>query len=109
MSGQEEHVLAALARVLAARKDADPRDSYVASLYAGGIDAIAAKIGEEAAETMRAGRDGSDAELIHETADLWFHSLALLSHRDIPPQAVLAELRRRFGVSGHEEKARRGR
>ena len=105
---KQSEVLAELARVLEARKQADPAQSYVASLYAGGVDAVAAKIREEAEETVEAAKTGTDAELIRETADLWFHSLVLLSLMNIPPAEVLAELQRRFGVSGHEEKARRG-
>ena len=105
--GNQAEVLAELARVLEARKKADPEQSYVAALFAGGVEAVAAKISEEAEETIQAAKTGGGAELIHETADLWFHSLVLLSLKDIPPSAVLAELRRRFGVSGHEEKASR--
>ena len=105
---KQSEVLAELARVLEARKQADPAQSYVASLYAGGVDAVAAKIREEAEETVEAAKTGTDAELIRETADLWFHSLVLLSLMNIPPAEVLTELQRRFGVSGHEEKARRG-
>lgn len=100
-------ILNALAGILEARKGADPDDSYVASLYAKGIDAIAAKITEEAAETVDAGRSESDAALVHEVADLWFHSLVLLAQRGLHPQAVLDELASRFGVSGHAEKANR--
>ncbi|MGI9229767.1 MAG: phosphoribosyl-ATP diphosphatase [Gammaproteobacteria bacterium] len=101
-------VLSALAQILQERKQADPEQSYVASLYAGGVDAIAAKISEEAEETIDAAKTGDEQHIIHETADLWFHCLVLLSHLDIPPEQVLAELQRRSGTSGHEEKARRG-
>lgn len=99
-------VLERLAQVLEARKSADPADSYVARLYAGGIDAIAAKITEEAEETVQAAA-GDEAALVHEIADLWFHTLVLLVHRDLAPQAILDELERRFGVSGIDEKASR--
>jgi phosphoribosyl-ATP pyrophosphohydrolase len=96
-----------LAEVLEARKNADADSSYVASLYKAGTDKILKKLGEEATETVIAGKGGNRDEIIYETADLWFHSLVLLSHNDIKPQAVLDELDRRFGLSGIEEKARR--
>jgi len=101
-------VLERLAEVLEARKSAAPERSYVASLYAGAPDAILRKIGEEATELVLAGKDGDDAAVVHEAADLWFHTLVLLAHRGLGPERVLAELERRFGTSGHEEKARRG-
>ncbi len=103
----EAEVLAELAAVLEQRKQARPAESYVASLYAGGTDLIAAKISEEAEETIQAAKTEEDKALIHETADLWFHSLVLLCHKNIAPKAVLAELTRRFGLSGHTEKAAR--
>jgi phosphoribosyl-ATP pyrophosphohydrolase len=105
-SGQ---ILRELGRVLRARRDADPESSYVTGLYARGLDAILKKVGEEAVETVIAGKGGSRHELVHEIADLWFHTLVLLVHQDIEPEAVLVELARRFGVSGHAEKAARGR
>lgn len=99
-------ILERLQEVLRERRDADPEDSYTASLYAAGTDAIAAKITEEAAETVETA-GGSPEHLVHEVADLWFHTLILLTSRGVGAQEVLAELDRRFGVSGHEEKARR--
>jgi phosphoribosyl-ATP pyrophosphohydrolase len=96
-----------LAAVLEARKGADPDSSYVARLYAKGLDAILKKIGEEATETVMAAKDGDADKIVHETADLWFHSLVLLAQQGLGPQQVLAELERRFGLSGLEEKARR--
>ncbi|HFE48784.1 MAG TPA: phosphoribosyl-ATP diphosphatase [Chromatiaceae bacterium] len=96
-----------LAEVLEARKGADPSSSYVAGLYAKGLDAILKKIGEEATETVMAAKDGEADKIIHETADLWFHTLVLLADRGLHPQQVLDELERRFGLSGLEEKARR--
>ena len=96
-----------LAAVLEARKGADPESSYVARLYAKGLDAILKKIGEEATETVMAAKDGDADKIVHETADLWFHSLVLLAQQGLGPQQVLAELERRFGLSGLEEKARR--
>jgi phosphoribosyl-ATP pyrophosphohydrolase len=98
-----------LAEVLEARKNADADSSYVASLYKAGTDKILKKLGEEATETVIAGKGGNRDEIIYETADLWFHSLVLLSHNDITPQAILDELDRRFGLSGIEEKANRSK
>lgn len=100
-------VLTRLAEVLEARKEADPDSSYVAKLYAKGLDAILKKIGEEATETVMAAKDGVPDKLVYEVADLWFHSLVLLAQQDLHPDAVLAELDRRFGLSGLEEKANR--
>lgn len=104
-----EKILQQLADVLEQRKGADADSSYVASLYAKGIDTILKKIGEEATETVIAGKAGTDDEVIYETADLWFHSMVLLAQRDISHEAVLAELGRRFGLSGLEEKANRSK
>jgi phosphoribosyl-ATP pyrophosphohydrolase len=81
----------------------------VASLYAKGLDAILKKIGEEATETVLAAKSGDRAKIIHETADLWFHTLVLLAQQGLTPQDILSELERRFGVSGHDEKAARGK
>lgn len=100
-------VLEKLAVILAERKQADPDSSYVASLYHAGTDKILKKLGEEATETVIAGKGGHRDEIIYETADLWFHSMVLLAHNNIEPQAILAELDRRFGLSGIDEKAAR--
>jgi phosphoribosyl-ATP pyrophosphohydrolase len=100
--------LARLAEVLEQRKSADPDSSYVAKLYGKGLDAILKKIGEEATETVMAAKDADRDKVIYETADLWFHSMILLAHQGLHPDDVLAELDRRFGLSGLEEKARRG-
>lgn len=100
-------ILRRLAAVLESRKQAPPDSSYVARLYAQGANAVLKKIGEEAAETLLAAKDGDPAALIHEIADLWFHTLVLLSQRGLGPDAVLQELQRRFGVSGLVEKAAR--
>jgi phosphoribosyl-ATP pyrophosphohydrolase len=97
-----------LAEVLEQRKQADPDSSYVAKLYSKGLDAILKKIGEEATETVMAAKDGDPDKIVYETADLWFHSLVLLSQQGLGPRDVLAELERRFGLSGLEEKAGRG-
>jgi len=100
-------VLTQLAAVLEARKNAKADDSYVANLYKGGTDKILKKLGEEATETIIAGKGGDKDQIIYETADLWFHSMVLLAHNNFKPQQVLDELARRFGLSGLEEKANR--
>ena len=101
-------ILGRLDDALAQRRDGDPAKSYTASLYAGGVDAISGKITEEAAEVVEAAGENDDAHLIHEVADLWFHTMVLLQSRGLDTSAVQAELARRFGVSGIEEKAGRG-
>ncbi len=102
-------ILNKLATVLEARRQADPESSYVAGLYAKGLDAIVKKIDEEAAETVIAAKSGDREQIIHETADLWFHTLVLLADQGLHPDQVLQELARRFGTSGLEEKAQRER
>ncbi|PHS27155.1 MAG: phosphoribosyl-ATP diphosphatase [Methylophaga sp.] len=102
-------VLNKLAVILEQRKHADPDSSYVASLYRDGTDKILKKLGEEATETIIAGKGGNRDEIIYETADLWFHSLVLLAHNNIEPQTILDELERRFGLSGLDEKANRSK
>lgn len=102
-------VLLQLAQVLEARKQADPGSSYVAKLYDKGLDSILKKIGEEATETVMAAKDGVAEKIIYETADLWFHTMVLLAHQGLGPELVLKELERRFGLSGIEEKAQRGK
>lgn len=101
-------ILNKLAQVLEGRKQADPSSSYVAGLYAKGLDSILKKIGEEATETVLAAKEGEKGQIIYETADLWFHTLVMLAACDLKPEDVLKELDRRFGVSGIEEKASRG-
>ena len=96
-----------LSKVLEQRKNADPASSYVASLYDKGMDAILKKVGEEATETVLAAKGDDPAQLIHETADLWFHTLIMLAAHNLGPGDVLQELERRFGQSGHEEKSGR--
>lgn len=100
-------VLDRLAAVLEERKSAEAGSSYVGSLYAKGLDAILKKIGEEATETVMAAKDGAKDKIVYETADLWFHSMVLLAQQGLSPQDVLEELDRRFGLSGHDEKASR--
>ena len=105
----QQDVLDQLAAILEQRKSADAGSSYVASLYHKGLDAILKKIGEEATETVIAAKSGDKQQIIYETADLWFHTLVLLAEQGLHPQDVLAELERRFGTSGHDEKAARGK
>jgi phosphoribosyl-ATP pyrophosphohydrolase len=100
-------VLDQLAAVLDERRRADPKDSYVASLYAKGLDAILKKVGEEATECVIAAKTGDAKAIVHECADLWFHTLVLLAQQGLSHRDVLAELERRFGLSGHAEKAAR--
>ncbi len=101
-------MLEQLSRTIESRKDADPETSYVASLHAGGEDAICGKVMEEAEELVEAARTGARNKIVYEAADLWFHSLVLLSRYDLTHDAIVEELRRRFGVSGIEEKKSRG-
>lgn len=103
----DPNVLNRIAETLEARKGAEPGSSYVASLYAKGQDAILKKIGEEATETVLAAKGGDKLALVRETADLWFHCLVMLAHAGLGPDDVLAELRRREGISGIDEKAAR--
>jgi phosphoribosyl-ATP pyrophosphohydrolase len=100
-------VLQQLAEVLEQRKLESADKSYVASLYAKGLDTILKKIGEEAAETIIAGKGGDKQQIIYETADLWFHCMILLANQGLGPEDVLNELQRRFGLSGLDEKAQR--
>jgi phosphoribosyl-ATP pyrophosphohydrolase len=101
-------ILAKLTEILEQRKQAQPDSSYVARLYHEGTDAILKKIGEESTELIVAAKSGSTSEVTHETADLWFHTLVLLASQGLTVDDVLRELERRFGVSGLDEKARRG-
>lgn len=100
-------ILAKLTEILEQRKGAAPDSSYVASLYDKGLDAILKKVGEEATETVMAAKDGDAEKLVYEVADLWFHTMVLLADQGLSADDVLKELARRFGVSGHDEKAAR--
>jgi len=100
-------ILQQLAQVLEQRKLESADKSYVASLYAKGVDTILKKIGEEAAETIIAGKGGDKQQIIYETADLWFHCMVLLASQGLGPEDVLNELQRRFGLSGLDEKSQR--
>ncbi len=104
-------VLTQLGEILEQRKGAAPDSSYVASLYDKGLDAILKKVGEEATETVMAAKDvasgGDKDKLVYEVADLWFHTMVLLADQGLSADDVIKELARRFGVSGHDEKAAR--
>ena len=106
-------VLTELAAILEERKQSSSGESYVASLHEKGLNKILEKIGEEATETILAAKDYGDQSeqhrqaVINETADLWFHTMVMLSHLDLTPQQVLDELEKRFNMSGLEEKASR--
>lgn len=100
-------ILRQLAQVLEQRKQEPADKSYVASLYAKGLDHILKKVGEEATETVIAAKGGDKAQIVYETADLWFHSMVMLADQGLGPEDVLRELQRRFGLSGLEEKAQR--
>jgi phosphoribosyl-ATP pyrophosphohydrolase len=103
----DAEILKRLGDVLAARRQADPSSSYVAGLFAKGEDAILKKLAEESAETVLAAKGGDKLNIVRETADLWFHSLVLLAWHGLRPEDVLAELRRREGISGIDEKKSR--
>jgi phosphoribosyl-ATP pyrophosphohydrolase len=103
----DDGILRRLGEVLAARRNADPASSYVAGLFAKGEDAILKKIAEESAETVLAAKGGDKLHIVRETADLWFHCLVLLAWHGLKPEDVLAELRRREGISGIDEKKSR--
>ena len=107
MAELPDDILSRLARTIAARRGSDPDRSYVARLFSKGEDAILKKIGEEATETVMAAKDGDAAKIVAETADLWFHTLVMLAHYNLTPADVLAELARREGLSGLDEKAAR--
>lgn len=102
-------IIKRLARLLEDRKVADPAKSYVASLHAKGLNKILEKVGEEATETIIAAKDAEQdpSAVIKETADLWFHSLVMLSHLNLNADDLLSELESRFGISGIDEKAAR--
>lgn len=106
-------VLTELAAILEQRKGSSGEESYVASLHEKGLNKILEKVGEEATETILAAKDAAEGgakdkeALINETADLWFHTMVMLSHLELTPQQVLDELKERFNMSGLEEKASR--
>ena len=102
-------ILERLAEIVESRKGADPSASYVARLLSQGEDAVLKKIGEEATEAVMAGKDRDRRRIVSETADLWFHCVVMLAHYGLKPADVLAELRRREGTSGIDEKESRAK
>ena len=102
-----DEILTKLEQILEIRKSAKPDTSYVSSLYAKGLDEILKKIAEESAEVIMAAKDGEKQKIIYEVADLWFHTLVLLRHKDIEVSKIQDELSQRFGLSGLSEKANR--
>jgi phosphoribosyl-ATP pyrophosphohydrolase len=102
-----DNTLSRLHAVILERRNGDPEKSYVARLMSKHEDATLKKIGEEATETVMAAKDGDKRKIIAETADLWFHCMVMLARYDLSPDDVLAELSRREGLSGLEEKAAR--
>lgn len=113
-NAHSQQVLSALDQVLAERKHAQPDSSYVASLYHKGLNKILEKVGEEATEAIIAAKDldtiksqANQDDLVYEIADVWFHTMVTLAWFNIPSTVVLAELARRFGLSGIDEKASR--
>jgi phosphoribosyl-ATP pyrophosphohydrolase len=109
-SDMSHDTLSRLAATIESRKPAnggDAEKSYIARLLAKGEDAVLKKVGEEATEFVMAAKDGDAQKIVYEAADLWFHSLIVLAHYGLSPQQVLAELKRREGLSGLEEKALR--
>jgi phosphoribosyl-ATP pyrophosphohydrolase len=105
----DAEILRRLADTIEDRKGADAGSSYVAGLFAKGHDAVLKKVGEEAAEVLLAAKDGDKLHIVRETADLWFHSMVVLAWHGLRPEDVLAELQRREGISGVDEKASRAR
>lgn len=105
----EDDILHRLEATIARRAGADAGSSYVASLNAKGLDAILKKVGEEATETVIAAKSGGSEALVHEVADLWFHCLVLLQRQGLRVDEVLAELQRREGRSGIDEKNSRNK
>jgi phosphoribosyl-ATP pyrophosphohydrolase len=100
-------ILTRLSETIAARRQAEPASSYVAGLFGKGHEAILKKVAEDSAETLLASKDGDKLHVVRETADLWFHCLVLLAWHGLTSDDVLAELRRREGISGLDEKASR--
>jgi len=103
----KQDTLKLLDEILEQRKQANPDESYTAKLFSEGQDSILKKVGEEATETVIASKSGDNADIIHEVADLWFHTMVLLKYHNLDSSDVLKELEGRFGLSGLEEKANR--
>ena len=105
----KQDILYSLDEILEQRKQASPDESYTAKLFNDGLDSILKKVGEEATETIIASKSGEKLDIIHEVADLWFHTLVLLKHHGLDSSDILKELEGRFGLSGLEEKANRNK
>mgnify|MGYP003687264551 FL=1 len=103
----KQDILNSLSEIINQRKQANADESYTAKLFNDGVNSILKKVGEEAIETIIASKSGDNAAIIHEVADLWFHSLVLLKHHGLEHSDVLNELESRFGLSGLDEKANR--
>lgn len=106
----EKHIIIEIAEILERRKESTAISSYTKSLFDKGLEEILSKISEESEELIEAAKDKSKnkkKKLIHETADLWFHTMVLLSYEDISAKEILDELEKRFGTSGLDEKASR--
>ena len=103
----QQDILKTICDVLEERKRAGTDESYTARLFQEGVDRILKKVGEEATETIIAAKSGDNCALIHEIADLWFHTLVLLKFQGLDSDTVLEELQQRFGVSGLTEKSNR--
>lgn len=109
MSNPSDDILQKLWDLAQARKSADPGTSYMAKLHHRGVEKIAQKVGEEAVESVIAAMKGDDQELVSEAADLLFHLMVLLAHKDIAPDTIWTELQRREGISGIAEKQARAK
>ena len=106
----EKHIIIEIAEILEKRKESTASSSYTKSLFDKGLEEILSKISEESEELIQAAKDknkNKKKKLIHETADLWFHTMVLLSYEDISAKEILDELEKRFGTSGLDEKASR--
>jgi phosphoribosyl-ATP pyrophosphohydrolase len=103
----DTEILRRLSETIVARRSATAGSSYVASLFGKGHDAILRKVAEESTETLLASKDGDKLQIVRETADLWFHCLVLLAWHGLTSDDVMAELERREGISGIDEKAAR--
>lgn len=105
----KQDILSSLDAILEQRKQASPNESYTAKLFNEGQESILKKVGEEAIETVIASKSGKNDDIIHEIADLWFHTMVLLKYHGLDSSDVLKELESRFGLSGLEEKANRNK
>ena len=106
-NNQKKHILECIDEILEQRKLGNPENSYTAKLLDEGVDHILKKIGEEATETVIASKCGENDAIIHEIADLWFHTIVLLKYHNLEVEDIIKEFERRFGISGIEEKENR--